>query len=220
MRCRLLLVCAACGACSSTAADGTGGAPNVDDGRYVIEDVQEDCDDVEGLRASAILNAVGLTFDGELSWTDLETGYEASRTTVHIEVEIEPAGTITCVPFQHLAGKPPEYAHLSYDAVTLTMTTDDGLLDETGSAMAWLTETDTPGTLTLEVVRALPVDDAEGSIEPAPVLSDSYQTLVLVYSPSEDTPLGHVSIASEPVSTPLEDGDAAVGVPMGYFPAL
>src|SRR6478736_785781 len=220
MRCRLLLLCSVCGACSEGTADGTGGAPAVDDDRYVIEDVQEDCDDVEGLHAAAILDATGLAFEGELSWTDLETGYEASRTIVHVEVEIEDEGTITCVPFRHLPGQAPTYARLSYDAVTLTMTSDDGRLDETGSAVAWLAETDAPGTLTLEVVRALPVDDAEGTIEASPALNDSYQTLVLVYSSSEDTPLGHVSIASEPVSTPLEDGDTAVGVSMGYFPAL
>jgi hypothetical protein len=220
MRHPLLLLCAVCGACSGGTADGTGGAPNVDDGRYVIEDSGEDCDDVEGLRAAAILDAVGLTFEGELSWTDLETGDEASRTTVHVEVEIEDEGTITCVPFRHLPGQAPEYAHLSYDAVTLSMTTDDGLLDENGAAVAWLAETETPGTLTLEVVRALPVDDAEGSIEASAGLNDSYQTLVLVYSPSEDMPLGHVSVASESVASVLEDGETSVGVTHGYFPGL
>jgi hypothetical protein len=197
-----------------------GGAPPVEDGRYTIEDLDEECDEVEGLTASVILEATGLTFEGTLSWTDLETGYEASRTTVHVEVEIENDGTITCVPFRHLPGQAPEYAHLSYDAVTLSMTTDDGLLDESGAAVAWLAETDTPGTLTLEVVRALPSIDAEGSFEAPLELGDSYQTLVLVYAPSEDMPLGHVSLASESVTSVLDEGDTSVGVPQGYFPAL
>jgi hypothetical protein len=220
MRGRLLLVCALCGGCSGGTTDGSGGTAGVDDGRYVLEDEDEDCDGVEGLRASAILEAEGLPFEGELSWTDLETGDEAGRTTVHVEVEIDDDGTTTCVPFRHYPGQAPVYARISYDAVTLTMTTDDGVLDETGPAFAWLAETDTPGVFTLEIVRTLPVDDAEGSIEKSPVLGDDYQTLVLVYAPSEQTPLGHVSLASESAMTVLDDGDSSVGVPLGYFPAI
>jgi hypothetical protein len=214
--------------CSGCAGDGgedgglggSGGTPALSDGRYVIEDEGEECDEVEGLTASAILAASGLGYEGELSWSDLETGEEASRTTVEVQVDIEDAGTITCIPFRHLPGQAPEYARLSYDAVTLSVVTDDGLLDETGQAVAWLAETDTPGVLTLDVVRALPIGDADGTIEVAPVLNESYETLVLVYTPSETTPYGHVSVTSEPVSAVLEDGDVNAGVPHGYFPAL
>jgi len=186
----------------------------------VIEDEDEDCDDVEGLRASEILAATGLEFSGEISWTDLETGEEASRSAIEVAVTIEAGGTITCVPFRHLPGSAPEYAHLSYDAVTLSMETDDGVLNETGPAVAWLAETASPGVFELNVVRALPATAAVGTFEVSELLSDAYETLVLVYAPSDAMPLGHVSAASESAADVEDRGLVAAGVPHGYFPAL
>lgn len=200
-------------------ASGSGGTP-ASDGRYVLEDPEEDCDGVEGLRGTVLLDASGLTFSGELAWTDLETGYEASRSPARIEAEIFADGTLTCVPYRQLPGEPPEYARLAYDAASLSMTTDDGLLDELGPALVWLTETSTAGLLTRQVVRAYPVTEVEGTFEVSSVLDDRYETLVLVFAPSEETPLGNVSVASEPFMSVLENGDASVGAPHGYFPAL
>src|SRR5690606_33120546 len=115
-------------------ADGAGlggaGGQSVADGRYVLDDAEEGCDDVEGLRAEAVLGAVGLTFSGEVSWTDLETGYEASRGTIEVEATIEDGGTITCIPYRHYPGQAPQPARLAYDAATLAMTTADGALRE------------------------------------------------------------------------------------------
>lgn len=199
---------------------GAGGGSGVEDGRYVLEDSDEDCDDVEGLRGAVMLSAVGLTFTGEVSWTDLATGYEASRSTIEVDVTIEDGGTFTCVPFRHYPGQAPEYARLSYDAATLTMTTADGVLSEEGEATVWLFETSEPDHFTLEVVRALPVSKVKGTFEVSRELPDDYENLVLVYAPSETTPLGHIAVASEPLSDVLSAGDTAVGVPHGHFPAI
>lgn len=206
------------GGSGGTGVDGSGGSAN--DGRYVIEDATEDCDEVDGLNGEAILEATGLTFSGDLSWTDLETGYEASRTIVEVEVTIQAGGTFTCIPFRQYPGQPAEYARLSYDGATLSMTTEDGLLAESGPAVVWLAETSNPGALDLDVVRALPAADAEGSFEVSPSLSDDYQTLSMVYTPSPDMPLGYVSVAREPASEMLDNGKVTAGVPHGYFPAL
>lgn len=199
---------------------GSGGGGEPTDERYVIEDVSEDCDGVEGLRAAAILDALGLEFEGEFSWTDLETGYESSRSIARVEATIEDDGVITCIPFRHYPGQAPEYAHLSYDAATLSVVTEDGLLSEVGSATVWLFETPDAGVFDLEVVRAFPVSDVEGTFEPSSTLGDDYETFVLVFAPSETMPLGHVSVARESTSEVLSDGDTAVGIPHGYFPAV
>lgn len=190
------------------------------DDRYVIEDVDEDCDGVEGLQAAAILSAEGLTFEGEFSWTDLDTGYESSRSTVQVEATIGDGGVITCIPFRHYPGEAPQYARLSYDAATLSMVTEDGILDEAGAATVWLFETEEAGVFDLEVVRAFSVTDAQGTFEPSTTLSEDYDNLVLVYSPSETTALGHVSVARESADDVLRDGTPNVGVPHGYFPAI
>lgn len=202
--------------------DGLGGAggKGVADGRYVLDDAEEDCDDVEGLRAEAVLGAVGLTFSGEVSWTDLETGYEASRGTIEVEATIEDGGTITCIPYRHYPGQAPQPARLAYDAATLAMTTADGALREEGAATVWLSETSETGRFTLEVMRALPLSKVKGSFAVSSTLSDEYENLLLVYAPSETMPFGHIAVASEPLSQVLSAGDTAVGVPHGYFPAL
>lgn len=199
---------------------GSGGGGDPMDDRYVIEDVDEDCDGVEGLQAAAILSAEGLTFEGEFSWTDLDTGYESSRSTVQVEATIGDGGVITCIPFRHYPGEAPQYARLSYDAATLSMVTEDGILDEAGAATVWLFETEEAGVFDLEVVRAFSVTDAQGTFEPSTTLSEDYDNLVLVYSPSETTPLGHVSVARESADDVLRDGTPNVGVPHGYFPAI
>lgn len=196
-----------------------GGGSNPTDG-YVIQDTDEDCDGVDGLRASVILEATGLSYEGDLSWTDLETGYEASRTIVQVEVAIGDGGSITCIPFRHLPGQAPEYARLSYDAASMAMTTEDGRLDESGPAVVWLSETNSEGEFTLEVARAFPSTEVSGELEVPSVLSSDYDDIVLVYSPSETTPLGHVSAAREAPAEVLDGGDVNVGVPLGYFPAL
>jgi hypothetical protein len=200
-------------------SSGSGGTP-ASDGRYVIEDPEEDCDGVEGLRGAVLLEQSGLTFFGDLSWNDLETGYEASRSPASVEATIVEGGTLTCIPYRHFPGEPPDYARLSYDAASLSMTTDDGLLEESGPAVVWLTETSTAGLLTRQVVRAFPVADAEGTFEVSPVLDDTYETLVLVLSPSEETPYGIVSVANEEPATLLDGGDVGFGAPHGFFPAL
>lgn len=206
------------GGSGGTGVDGSGGSVN--DGRYVIEDATEDCDEVDGLNGEAILGATGLTFSGDLSWTDLETGYESSRTIVDVEVTISAGGTFTCIPFRQYPGQDPEYARLSYDGVTLAMATEDGALEESGPAVAWLAETADPGVLDLDVVRAFPAADAQGTFEVSASLADDYDTLSLVYTPSQDMPLGYVSVAHEPASEMLENGNVGAGVPHGYFPAL
>jgi|GEM_PF-2989366 len=220
----LFAVNLALGCSGESSADGglggSGGTPSPSDDRYVLEDPEQDCDDVEGLRGAVILEAVGLAYEGELSWSDLETGDEASRTPVQVQASIASDGTFTCIPFRQLAGEPAEYARVSYDAANLTMTTDDGLLDESGPAVVWLSETSAAGVLTLEIVRALPVSEANGSLEVSPSLDESYENLVLVYSPSEEAPLGHVSVTRESVMSVLEDGAVNVGVPQGFFPAF
>jgi hypothetical protein len=226
-----LLHSAACGCllglslalgCSGESPDdgGLGGSAPQADGRYVIEDPEQDCDDVAGMRGAVILEATGLAYEGDLSWSDVETGEEASRSPVHVEASIESDGTFTCIPYRQHPGEPATFARLSYDAASLSMTTDDGLLEESGPAIVWLSETATVGVLTLEIVRAFPVSDASGTFEVSPILDDSYENLVLVYVPSEETPLGHVSVTSEPAASVLEDGDVGVGVPHGFFPAF
>jgi hypothetical protein len=60
----------------------------------------------------------------------------------------------------------------------------------------------------------------EGTFEVSPLLDESYETLVLVFSPSEQTPFGHVSVASDSAASVLDAGDDSAGVPHGYFPAL
>jgi hypothetical protein len=200
-------------------SSGSGGAPE-SDGRYVIEDPEEDCDDVEGLRGAVLLEPRGLTFVGDLSWTDLATGYEASRSPAHVEADIGPGGTLTCIPYRQFPGEPPEYARLSYDVASLSMSTDDGLLEESGPAVAWLTETATAGVVTRQVVRAYPVTDVVGTFTVSPVLGEGYETLVLVFSPGEETPSGYVSAATEAPASVLDGGDASAGIPHGYFPAV
>jgi hypothetical protein len=200
-------------------SSGSGGTP-AGDGRYVIEDLEEDCDDVEGLRGAVLLEPQGLTFFGDLSWTDLATGYEASRSPAQIEADITPGGTLTCIPYRHYPGESPVYAQLSYDAASLSMVTEDGLFDESGPAVVWLTETAMAGVLIRQVVRAYPVADVVGTFAVSPVLDDGHETLVQVFSPSEEFPAGYISVATEEPRSVLDAGDASAGVPHGFFPAL
>ncbi len=185
-------------------------------GAETLENRTSDCDGIAGFNAQVIFDRVYESSESAFSWLDPTSAEVSSTTTVRVAVAVAEGGEIMCIPGRVHADGTEQLPMLSYDAVTMEMRTDDGWLNESTPAIAWLTFN---GDISQNVVAERRLGELAGTFAP-PGHEPEDSTVLLVAHPGPDDPSGRVSVTSTELGVSTRVGKFARGVVYGLYPAL
>lgn len=188
--------------------------PFADLGGEFLSDTEQECDGVAGLSASAIFETDLSPLETPFTWFDGESGLPDSSTTAQIAVTLHDDERIRCIPAREASGQSIQLARVGYHGVTLSMTTEDGLLNEEVDAVAWLTY---DSYFTLHVVAALPLAEVSGSFSPSLGEPDT-DTVLLVVQIDPEFPTGKVAVTSAAPASATELAEFTSGIVYGQYP--